>query len=47
MKIYLSCYHKTGTHFFNDLKNILMKHDKENEYINDRHQFNEMIKKIE
>lgn len=35
MKIYLSCYHKTGTHFFNDLKNILMKHDKENEYIND------------
>jgi hypothetical protein len=35
MKIYLSCYHKTGTHFFQNLKNILRKHDKENVYIAD------------
>jgi hypothetical protein len=35
MKVFLSCYHKTGTHFLGQLKSVLEKHSLENNYVLD------------
>lgn len=37
MRVYLSCHHKTGTHFLRSLVNVLRKYDKNNTYIRDIH----------
>jgi hypothetical protein len=46
MNVYLSCYHKTGSHFLSDLKNLLEEVDKKNKYIHDcwSHEANKVCK---